>query len=107
MFTRAHAELTQVTIAGTRQHDAGPIVIIEQHGSLQRAGRKNRLLRADYPVTLPRHGRRTISYVVRDPLHEANDVAVVVSERGTTPQHGDVLVSLQRCKSADHPVVYC
>ena len=86
----------RVLAHGAGKHDARQVVLLEDERLLDRAGRKQRLLRVHAPVALA-HGARLVAEV--EPLQQPRHAVVVEAEAGRGRQQGDVP---RRGKLAEH-----
>ena len=85
-----HAIAVEVGLGGARQHDAGPVVAVEDQRLLERALGEDDLTGADLPQPLARRARGGRREVVGQALAEADEVLVVVADRRRPGHHGDV-----------------
>ena len=76
--------------AGAGQHDAGPVVAVEDQRPLDGAGRQHDLLRPHPPQALARLVGRRQRQVVGDALEQGQIVVVEIAEGGGAAQDGDL-----------------
>ena len=77
------------------QHDARPVVVLEDERALVGAGRQNHLGGAHLPKALAGKPVPRLVQMVGDPLHHGDMVVVVIAEDGRARQDDDVFAPIE------------